>query len=357
MTLATRCPACQTIFRVVKDQLLVSDGWVRCGRCSDVFNANEALFDLERDTPPPPRRESASAAGLSPSSQWVLDELARQNIATQDTPNPAERPQEDDIRRPPLEGVEQSGRATFAQEPVSPSGGAGAVDYPEAKPQVHPRQDAGGAADAMPSAALGRTPTASFDACGDASMALGLSQSTDPGMVADDPPPRFVRAADRAAFWRQPAVRATLVLVCLVLAGLLAVQGALTWRDALAAQVPVLRSPLLALCQLLSCRIEPVRRIEQFSVDSSGLTRVEGTSLHRLMVVLKNRADLPLLAPAIELSLTDFQGKLVARKVLSLRDFGHAGALLESGQELQLQATLNSGERRFTGYTVELFYP
>ena len=52
MSLATRCTACGTIFRVVQDQLKVSEGWVRCGRCDDVFNAMEGLFDLDRDSPP-----------------------------------------------------------------------------------------------------------------------------------------------------------------------------------------------------------------------------------------------------------------------------------------------------------------
>src|SRR4051794_3421525 len=52
MSLATRCDACGTVFRVVQDQLKVSEGWVRCGRCNEVFNALESLFDLERDSPP-----------------------------------------------------------------------------------------------------------------------------------------------------------------------------------------------------------------------------------------------------------------------------------------------------------------
>lgn len=53
MNLATRCTTCGTIFRVVQDQLRVSEGWVRCGRCAEVFDAREQLFDLERDSPPP----------------------------------------------------------------------------------------------------------------------------------------------------------------------------------------------------------------------------------------------------------------------------------------------------------------
>ncbi|MFO1339748.1 MAG: zinc-ribbon and DUF3426 domain-containing protein [Burkholderiaceae bacterium] len=51
MSLATRCPACHTVFRVVQDQLRVSEGWVRCGQCQEVFNALETLFDLDQVDP------------------------------------------------------------------------------------------------------------------------------------------------------------------------------------------------------------------------------------------------------------------------------------------------------------------
>lgn len=39
MSLNTRCPACKTIFKVAAEQLKVSSGWVRCGRCAEVFDA------------------------------------------------------------------------------------------------------------------------------------------------------------------------------------------------------------------------------------------------------------------------------------------------------------------------------
>ncbi|MEX8492982.1 DUF3426 domain-containing protein [Sphaerotilus sp.] len=48
MSLATSCPSCGTVFRVVQDQLKISEGWVRCGHCQEVFNALEGLFDLAR---------------------------------------------------------------------------------------------------------------------------------------------------------------------------------------------------------------------------------------------------------------------------------------------------------------------
>lgn len=53
MSLVTRCPACETTFKVVKDQLRISDGWVRCGRCSQVFDATVDLREAPETTPAP----------------------------------------------------------------------------------------------------------------------------------------------------------------------------------------------------------------------------------------------------------------------------------------------------------------
>lgn len=39
MSLIAICPACNTHFSVVPDQLKISEGWVRCGKCSEVFDA------------------------------------------------------------------------------------------------------------------------------------------------------------------------------------------------------------------------------------------------------------------------------------------------------------------------------
>ena len=43
MSQTTRCPACQTRFKVVAEQLRISDGWVRCGNCKQVFDAALSL--------------------------------------------------------------------------------------------------------------------------------------------------------------------------------------------------------------------------------------------------------------------------------------------------------------------------
>ncbi|MCE3263130.1 MAG: hypothetical protein K0R43_2209 [Pseudoduganella sp.] len=45
MALATKCPHCNTIFRVAADQLKLRGGIVRCGACQEVFDGNAALVE------------------------------------------------------------------------------------------------------------------------------------------------------------------------------------------------------------------------------------------------------------------------------------------------------------------------
>lgn len=52
MALVARCPKCNTAFRIVPDQLKISDGWVRCGKCSHVFNAATTQYETTEKTSP-----------------------------------------------------------------------------------------------------------------------------------------------------------------------------------------------------------------------------------------------------------------------------------------------------------------
>lgn len=49
----TRCPNCDTCFRVTPEQLKAARGDVRCGRCFGTFNALEHLENQGEDTTPP----------------------------------------------------------------------------------------------------------------------------------------------------------------------------------------------------------------------------------------------------------------------------------------------------------------
>ena len=44
--LATRCPFCETVFRLQTELLALRRGLVRCGHCQEVFDASSSLFDI-----------------------------------------------------------------------------------------------------------------------------------------------------------------------------------------------------------------------------------------------------------------------------------------------------------------------
>lgn len=63
MLLATRCPHCETVFRLQREQLALHDGLVRCGHCRQVFDAARALVPTE------PEAAAAQAAPHAPEQQ------------------------------------------------------------------------------------------------------------------------------------------------------------------------------------------------------------------------------------------------------------------------------------------------
>ncbi|AIO66161.1 zinc-ribbon and DUF3426 domain-containing protein [Burkholderia oklahomensis] len=63
MLLATRCPHCETVFRLQQEQLALHDGLVRCGHCQLVFDAARTLVPAEPDA------AAAQAAPHAPQQQ------------------------------------------------------------------------------------------------------------------------------------------------------------------------------------------------------------------------------------------------------------------------------------------------
>ena len=47
MSLVTSCPTCGTVFKMAREQLDASEGWVRCGHCMEVFDAKAQLYQEE----------------------------------------------------------------------------------------------------------------------------------------------------------------------------------------------------------------------------------------------------------------------------------------------------------------------
>ena len=338
MSLATRCTACGTVFRVVQDQLKVSEGWVRCGRCDEVFNALEGLFDLERE-PSPAEPLAAAAAAPRPA-------LAAKPAST--LAPPSDDLDEDDVWpvAVPADRWEPSLADRLDAELLS----------------TRPSDpDPPGLSSAPRRADHLEFSSARWDA---ELLTEEAALRADPGFAAEpaeDPShgaPEFLRHADRRARWQRPRVRMLLGVAAMLLFAGLALQTVHHFRDTVAVRWPSTRGALLAWCAAMQCTLEAPRRIEDISVESTTLARASAASeAFRLSVSLRNHGALPLSVPSVDLKLTDGSGALIARRMLSPRDFGATMAALQPGSETTLQMLLSTGSRAVAGYTVEVFYP
>jgi predicted Zn finger-like uncharacterized protein len=347
MSLATRCTSCGTAFRVVQDQLKVSEGWVRCGRCNAVFNALEGLFDLGRDAPadwqeepvdplvaslaPPPAECSSLPAPPGGASEPDDPETSRSDVDT---------PASDlgELLADPVDAHLFGPRKRSEAKP-KPAGQLGARDRVEFS-------DARFDSDLfLDNTSIPDTELATLAVTDSGDLALESSVRPD-----------FVRRADRHARWRSTPVRAALGVACVLAALVLAMQAANHHRDILAARWPSLRPLLAAWCRAADCRIEAPRRIDEVLVENTALTRVPAQDAFVLSVTLRSRSELALTLPSIDLSLTDANGRLVARRALAPSDFS-AAEVIAPHAETPLQVTLSTGAAAVVGYTVEIFYP
>lgn len=153
-------------------------------------------------------------------------------------------------------------------------------------------------------------------------------------------------------------MRAALLGSSLILLLMLTVQILYHERDSIAARWPLAADVLRGACLRWDCSIEAPRNIREVTIVNSALTKLPGEAHSaRLSVTLRNRSREQLAIPALELSLTDFEGRLIARKALLPSDFRVDPPIVAGEAELPLQIIVSAGEHRIAGYTVELFYP
>lgn len=347
MSLITRCSACGTMFKVVADQLKISQGWVRCGHCSEVFDAAANLQ---------PYVSQASASSAVAPQQDVQEQagntasVAPMLVAASADPGTVE--------------------PVVLQEEELPA--ASAVSLPEV--QVSPSPDL--AADVFafsvspePSDFSGDVPPAARTMRTES--AFGESEAPEPDRAHEV---SFVRQARRDAFWRRPALRWALGLASCVLLAALLLQVALFQRNSLAVSQPWLSPGLHALCAYLHCEIRPPQQIESVVIESSSFNKLAADA-YRLKVVIRNAGAMALALPALELTLTDTQDQPQLRRVLTPAELGATSPTLAAGAEFSgvvaisvsksppeggpsaVPATSPSGPLRIAGYRVLAFYP
>ena len=312
------------MFKIVPDQLRISDGWVRCGQCAVVFEAPEHL-----------QQESAVAVPVPPAATEPDPVSEPDPVATAE---PTFEPSADhaDVDRLPSE--------TERDAPIDPG------QEHEMVPPVLQDDPLDFRLDEPTHASVSEFLTEPSQM-----MPLGPGPSEVPALDHVS----FVRQARRAALWQRPQARRGLAALCVLLVLLLGLQWVRYDRDRIAAFAPRTRGWLQTLCVPLRCTVAPLRQIESIVVDGSSFRKIRD-NVYQLNLTIRNAAPIALAMPSVDLALTDTQDQPVLRRVLSPADLG-AALVLPAGTEwsgsIPVGVTDSAIAARVAGYRVLAFYP
>lgn len=336
MSLITCCPACGTMFKVVPDQLRISEGWVRCGHCADVFDATAQMQDPGTGDAPIMRSPMHGQASEPPQPTPLPPSPAYEyeaDFGSEPEPGPASSP----APAAPALRLPEATTADDADDHGYPPFELPKNEYEDFAPLP-------GASDSL-----------------DANDPMGLLSAAPASQLEPElQDVSFVRQARRKAFWASRGMRAALAIAAVALAALLAMQFGVQERDRIAASQPALRPLLEALCGPLSCEVGPPRQIEAIVIDSSAFNKLRGDA-YRLAFTLKNQAAVAVAMPAIELTLTDSQDQPLVRRVLTPAELGAGGGVIGASADWSgtLAFGLSPGNPggRVAGYRLLAFYP
>lgn len=323
----TRCPACGTTFHVTPEQMRVKGGKVRCGHCHVVFNALAYLMvevpsttkaslldpmDFLPDDPPPPTKAPFQAA--------------RQTQADKPLPSPAP------------EGVLA---ARSAPEHALPATTPKAHFIPETtpdtapvrrEPQLHAPQ---AAAEAPPAAAASPRLADPID-----ELTTARPWQT---------PEPLLEKSEGPVLW-------PFVLACLILASALGLQLAHYFRSDLVGRFPATG---LAFKEL-GIHVPSPRHIDLVAIETSDLQADPTRKQLNLNATLVNKANFSQEWPLIELTLTDPQDNILARRVFKASEYLGAKALtpvFPPRQESTLRLVIDNESLNPAGYRLYVFYP
>ncbi|MEN9397256.1 MAG: hypothetical protein RLZ81_1786 [Pseudomonadota bacterium] len=317
------------MFKVVPDQLRISDGWVRCGQCDEIFDASANMVP-----------DAAVPAGPAPepSAHWALAAASEPAHApgaadAQTAPGPA----------PSSVPVGELSAAAAAAEPdpVSPV------------PSDDPAPLAKASAD---------TPEGAGRRATDHGLPVAAAPSGEARRRTDQAPVRasFMYASATKSIWQRTWVRVALGVSCLGLLLALLAQVVYVERDRIAAMEPAFKPWLASLCAWQGCVISPIQRIDSIVIESSSFNKLRG-DVYRLTFSVRSTAPIDLAVPALELTLTDSQDQVLTRRVFLGPELGARTPVLGPGAEWQgsLGVSVKGAgiSDQISGYRILAFYP
>lgn len=418
MLLATRCPHCETVFRLRQEQLSLHGGLARCGHCQQIFNAAESLVDEHAHAEPAlvesvesaQPAESAEAAapraadnprlfvnapaddpahknfmpdgwdmwapwldgGIDPSLQHNGRNVGIEPLVPVTLPEPGAMPAIEAgiarlMRRAPAAAAAQ----TESAAPMQPASPAHETHEPALRSAVAPAHDAREPqlpADDWhePSTTTADDPHAPFPAAREPRFAGAAPSEPEPepfaAALADDDRPHFAVTRESRAPRRRGLLGGFLGgLVAAALAALLIVQLAWWQRETLMIYWPVTQGWFQRLCAPLGCTVAPPRAIDGLRLNATDLRQLDGPRVLELKAPLTNRYRVALAYPSIELTLLDDANRIAARRVLAPRDYVRPGtpiaAGLPAGATQTMIVRIETNGAPASNFRVQIFYP
>lgn len=349
----TRCPACNTIFRVTSAQLRLKAGTVRCGSCQGIFNAFDQLV--------PDADSSVVDAQLTDMEISPVDECPHEIAQHSALPEP----------EPEAEAAKET--LDCADEVSTEISGPEVVEslLPEvAEPLVSAHDallesEAEIVEPAVPAAAtcqpvsvdiLAESPEESTQAARQAGLVAARELNDGPsynrwaaGTLADNGLGGFAGDSHQRAVW--PFVLVSVLLVMGLVAQLL-----YHYRTEVALRLP----DSAALYDLFAVDIPLPRNSSLVSIETSDLQSDNVRGLFVLQATLKNRAGYAQAWPGLELSLTDTNDTVVSRRVMVAADYLPPGTKSEAfpaNGEVAVKLWIEAKEIGAAGYRLYIFYP
>ncbi|SAL18951.1 FHA domain-containing protein [Caballeronia terrestris] len=158
------------------------------------------------------------------------------------------------------------------------------------------------------------------------------------------------------AFWRVAGR-----VIAVVLAITLVLQILWWQRESVMVYFPPAQSLYAKACEAFDCAVTPPRDIDGLQIENSNLRQVDGPHRLELRLALRNRFDVALAYPALELTLLDDKNNIAIRRVLWPQDYARPGTVFVTGlAPRSTQAVivrLDTGEAVAANYRVQVFYP
>lgn len=338
----TRCPHCETRFKIAEAQLGAHHGMVRCGNCLQAFDA----------------RPHYLAEQASPQLDLPIDGEISTHTDTALNAEPDEHPPhtvqvtepEESLAVDPVDvttanhpEIEQHDVNVSDTSPVEPQH----TDLPTPETITPPD-------DTLDFSQIAASQTVieehrSFERPITDEMPAHTSSHLEHGEHNEESLPAKVTRV-----W--PWMTGVAVLCLLLL-----FQATYFYRISLAAKLPALKPALLGFCQLLDCSVPLPQQPELLSIESSSLDANSAqASQITLNALLRNRASYTIAFPALSLTLNDSQDQPLARRLFSPGEYLPSDESeikgMGANHEISVKLPLNTNNLKASGYRLELFY-